>query len=126
MTLEPRGAVIAPRGDDGLGRHQSRFDRRPNAFAALRIREPGGVAGEQHAIIDYTPAALGREQVRVAAPFVFGASRNAAARGEEVHELGRALRQRALVETAKADVDVAALPKAPAVALQIRAEIQLR
>src|SRR6266542_2514448 len=51
--------------------------------------------------------------------------RNRVPRLEKIHELGARVGYRARVETSKADVDMTFLPKAPAVAAEIPAEIEL-
>src|SRR5271165_4570472 len=45
-------AVVALGGEDGVRGDQARFNCRADAFSALGIRQAGGIADQQHALID--------------------------------------------------------------------------
>ena len=77
-------------------------------------------------LVDHAPAGRLGDQIRVAAPPPRCAGGIRCLRPKKCHELRRGLRQRTAAEATEADVDVLLLSKAPAVATQVAAEVQLR
>ena len=106
--------------EDRRGRHQPRFDRRPDPFAALRIGEPRRVAHEQHAIVEVAARRRLREQIRVAAPAPGRVPRNAPARLQIGDESAVACGEEPAIQAAEADIEIVLFAKAPAVPLRSR------
>jgi len=74
-SAPPSGARRRPGGhgctharlDNRLRREEAGLDGRPNPFTAVRVREPGGVADDEHRVVEEGPPALAVQQVRVPA-----------------------------------------------------------
>ena len=126
VRLEPLPRVVAARLDGRGGRQQTRFDRRPDAFAALRIGEAGRVADQHHAGIDDAPVRRVVDGIRVPAPARSDVTRESCrwpsrnARKSAV-ALGSDRRSRRPRPTLR----YSPFPEAPAVALEVAAEVQL-
>lgn len=52
------GIVTSPRGEDGFCREEARFDRWPNSFATLGIRQASRIADQQKAVAGNIPLAV--------------------------------------------------------------------
>src|SRR5262249_17738792 len=125
VYLETIAIVTAARAEDRVRGEVAGFDSGQDPLAARGIREGGRIAGQHHAVAHdvRAPTRGVVEAVRVAAP----------ARGEALGQLSGArqvgeeaanVRAEAFgVAAAEADVEVAALADAPAVALQVRREV---
>ena len=127
VRREPFRRVVGACVENRRGSEQPRLDRRTDAFAALRIREPDGVAREQHAIAGRATSPGPRQAVGVAAP----PSRlqctgwHHAARPKLGDKRRGCCRARTRIQAADADVHVTLLAKDPAVAFEVAGEVQL-
>ena len=123
---EPFVRAVATRLDDDLCGDQSRFDRRADAFAALRIGQPGRVADEKQS--SQIRAARGRETdtrgPAIAPPDRLGWQMLAPAKSRRTpasrprHACGSRLPRPMFT--------CILLAKAPAVTLEVGTEVQLR
>src|SRR5688572_22750669 len=115
----------SPRGDQGFRREPSRFHCRLDAFAALRIRETGRVAGEHDPIANQRPRAGAGGEVGMAVPLDERGAAGESALLEERLEVVDVGIEVAVLAATEPDVEMAALADAPAVAFEIAAEEQL-
>src|SRR6185369_14083228 len=118
-------AVIAACvGNDSCG-HQSRFDRRADALAAFRIREPRCVADDEHAVADHGSRRMRVQQVGVTFESRRRIGWHLALRLQPATERMDVFDQALVAFAPEPDVQKITLAEAPAVALQVVAEVQL-
>src|SRR6185436_13640215 len=118
--------VVACRCAHDLRRQQRGFDCGTDPFAASRIGQAGRIADQQYAIVVLPALGLRVEHVRVTVEPLRHVARSAAALAQPGAELRHVLGQPVAVLAAQADVEIACLGNAPAVALEVGAEIKLR
>ena len=92
VRLEPFPRVVAVRPDDRRCREQAGFNRGPDALAALRVCDAGGVADQQDAGVDGASTRQFGDQIGVAAPTPRRGVGNFALRAKEGHEVRGGLR----------------------------------
>src|SRR5690606_29509207 len=119
-----RAAASAGR-NQRLRREPARLDRRPDALAALGIRQPRGIADEQQSFSRCPPASRPRRQVRMAAPPDAGRAVERLPPLEELDERLHVAVEALAAAPADADVEVLALAYGPGVAFEVAAEEQL-
>src|ERR1700693_3671487 len=113
------------RRQDGLRRQQARFDRWPDAFAALRIRETGRIADQQNAVIrDISPRIRmqkvgmppeGRRQVKANLSRAF----------QKILKFSNVLGEFMDIQAPQADIEKCVFSDAPSVALHVGAKVKL-
>src|SRR5690606_17841991 len=114
------------RGENRLRRQHSRFDGGADALAALGVGETGGVADEQHAVLADGAAGMRIQQIRMSLEALRKPRGNPALLHqpamEGLHVAGKSFG----IFATEPHVDVLPFAKAPAVSLQILAEVELR
>ena len=126
VGFQRRAARLAAGGDDRASSQQPGFDGRFDALAALRVRQAGGVPDQHHPVVGNRARRGSVEKIRVPAPGGGEIRGQVAGRHQGAHEVLQVAGESVAVLAAEPDVQHRALPEAPAIALQIGAEVQLR
>src|SRR5450759_5252207 len=119
-------AVIFLRFRHDGRRDQTGLDRRPYPFAAFRIGQPGCITDEQHPVIQQLAPGMPVQKIGMAMELVGDVPGNSAALPEEIAEILELLRKTLVALPAQPDIEVVAFAEAPAVSLEIPAEIKFR
>ena len=126
IGLQPFPAVTPIRGEHHLRCQQAGFNRWTNSLSALRIGDSGGVSDQQHAIAGNLPRSPAVQGIRVTHESRRNVQRKPAGRPQIPEKLGGVAGKAVQVHPAEPYVQHVLLAEAPAVALQIGAEIKLR
>ena len=125
QRIQPGLPIVTGGIDDDPRRHEPRFDRRANSFAALRVCQAGRIANENHAVGIHASRAPAIEAVGMAVKTIAGVQRDAPFLVQPVAESGDMRAQPRLPFTPQADVEKVAFSKTPRVALEVLAKIEL-
>src|SRR5271166_6077879 len=114
-----RVSIVSLGRENGLRREQAGLDRGQNAFAALRVRQAGGIADQQKAVAGDAARGGSVEQISVS-PHGRNWQRNPRSRAEEPHELLNALRKAARVRAPQTYIEDVAFAETPTIAFDVR------
>src|SRR5271165_6055219 len=107
-----------------MGGDQSRFDSRADALATLGIRQAGGIANEQYAVIENLSLGAAKQAVGVARDAAVG-DRDGARLAKIAYEVFHMMRDLMRVGAAESLIEVVVFAEDPAVAQHIAAEEEL-
>ena len=80
-------AIVLSGFEDRGGGHQPGLDRRPDALAALRIGQAGGIADQQYAVIEQPALGASIHQVGMPVEFFRGVAGDPAAPADEIEKM---------------------------------------
>src|SRR5712691_2490045 len=94
-------AIEFPRGENRLRSQQARFDRRTNALATLRIRQTGGVADQENAVLGNVSLRMPVQEIRMPPQGRWQVKRNLAGPLQKTQKAGHMARQCARVQASQ-------------------------
>src|SRR5437870_2062289 len=118
-------AVLAGGGPNNFRRHQPRLDRWTDAFTALRISQPGGIADQKYPLTNQGAWRVDVQQVRVPVEFAGNTRGNLAAFFQRGTKGLDVIREVLVIFAAQADIQIISLAVVPTIAAKIIAEINV-